>query len=204
MKRDLKNLNIDLLKETDLKEIIKKFKFPWTSSEATKAKWDAYFFEQKIGRRIVCLARWKDELIGYGSLLKDSKYPYFKASGIPEIHDVWISEEWRDHGFGRQLIGYLEFLAQKEKYQLVGIGVGLYEDYGRAQRLYIQLGYIPDGKGVTYQYHKASPGNSYPLDDDLVIWLIKKLPIISFEKDDYYLERQEEPIQKDEVILFRC
>ena len=41
-------------------------------------------------------------------------------------------------------------IAEKEvatKGDIVGIGVGLYEDYGPAQRLYIKRGYIPDGKG---------------------------------------------------------
>ncbi len=61
----------------------------------------------------------------------------------------------------------------------VGIGVGLYagEDggYGAAQRLYVNRGYIPDGKGITYNYKPAKPGVSYTLDDDLILWFIKKL-----------------------------
>ena len=36
-------------------------------------------------------------------------------------------------------------------------------------------GYIPEGKGVTYNYDHTIPGNSYPLDDDLVLWFTKKL-----------------------------
>jgi hypothetical protein len=73
-------------------------------------------------------------------------------------------------------------IAEKEaatKSEVVGIGVGLYagEDggYGSAQRLYVKRGYIPDGKGVTYNYQHTIPGNSYPLDDDLVLWFTKKL-----------------------------
>ncbi len=62
---------------------------------------------------------------------------------------------------------------------MVGIGVGLYagEDggYGAAQRLYVKRGYIPDGKGVTYNYHPTTPGNNYSLDDDLILWFTKKL-----------------------------
>lgn len=64
-------------------------------------------------------------------------------------------------------------------FRKMGIGVGLYagEDggYGEAQRLYIKRGYIPDGKGVTYNYQPAIPGNSYPLDDGLVLMCRKKL-----------------------------
>lgn len=176
MKADLENLKIEILQSNDLHEIVERFSFPWTSSEATKAKWETYFSEQTAGDRIACLARLEGQLIGYGSLLKDSKYPSFKSSGIPEIHDVWISEEYRGHGFGKQLICHLERLSQKENYPSVGLGVGLYKDYGRAQRLYIQLGYVPDGEGVTYKYQPVIPGDAYPVDDDLVIWLKKDLP----------------------------
>ena len=202
MKADSENLKIDILQSKDLHEIIERFSFPWTSSAATKAKWETYLSEQTAGTRIACLARLEGLLIGYGSLLKNSKYPSFKSSRIPEIHDVWISDEYRGHGFGKQLICHLERLAQKENYQSVGLGVGLYKDYGRAQKLYTQLGYVPDGGGVTYQYQATIPGNSYPLDDDFVIWLKKKLPTISSDGGVYYLERQEEPIPQDEQVLF--
>ena len=196
------SFKFDFLKEGDLEEIVERFTFPWTTPDATKTKWKTYFFEQQAGARIACLARLEGRLIGYGSLLRESKYSSFRSSGIPEIHDVWISDEYRGHGFGKQLICYLEKLAQKENYPLVGLGVGLYGDYGSAQRLYIKLGYIPDGEGVTYQYQKAIPGTSYPLDDDLVIWLKKKLPQASSDGKEYHLERQEEPIPQDEQVLF--
>lgn len=65
------------------------------------------------------------------------------------------------------------------KSEIIGIGVGLYAGadggYESAQRLYIKHGYIPDGKGITYNYELTIPGNSYPLDDDLVLWFTKKL-----------------------------
>ncbi|HCE6154635.1 TPA: N-acetyltransferase, partial [Legionella pneumophila] len=62
---------------------------------------------------------------------------------------------------------------------VVGIGVGLYGGhdggYGQAQRLYVNRGYIPDGLGVTYGYKPTVPGQTYPLDDDLILWFTKKL-----------------------------
>lgn len=183
-------IKIEMLQDKDLNELVNTFHFPWTSLEATNAKWHTYLSEQKTGNRVVCLAKWQDRLVGYGSLVKNSKYPNFRACQIPEIHDVWISDSHRGQGFGRQLISHLEWLAQKANYREIGIGVGLYKDYGRAQRLYIQLGYVPDGEGITYQYNSTVPGNSYSLDDDLVIWLKKKLPSFSTQKDSFYLERQ--------------
>lgn len=101
---------------------------------------------------------------------------YFKNEGIPEIHDVWVSEEHRGNGIGNRLVQYLEKLAQQENHKQIGIGVGLYKDYGRAQKLYVHLGYVPDGHGLTYKYQSIVPGDLYPIDDDLVIFLKKDLP----------------------------
>ena len=38
-----------------------------------------------------------------------------------------------------------------------------------------QLGYTPDGKGITYKHNAVIPGEKYPIDDDLILWLIKPL-----------------------------
>lgn len=58
---------------------------------------------------------------------------------------------------------------------MIGIGVGLYADYGAAQRLYPKLGYRPDGRGITYREHPVAPGSSVPVDDDLVLWMTRRL-----------------------------
>ena len=56
---------------------------------------------------------------------------------------------------------------------VVGLGVGLYRDYGPAQQLYVSRGYLPDGCGVTYQYKYIEPGATVTLDDDLILWFTK-------------------------------
>ncbi len=53
--------------------------------------------------------------------------------------------------------------------------MGLYRDYGPAQQLYFQLGYLPEGNGITYKGQPTTPGQSYPLDDHLILWLVKVL-----------------------------
>lgn len=73
------------------------------------------------------------------------------------------------------LIKWIEKLAVKEGYKQIGIGVGLYRDYGPAQQLYFQLGYVPEGSGITYKGQLTVAGQSYPLDDDLILWLTKPL-----------------------------
>ena len=52
--------------------------------------------------------------------------------------------------------------------------MGLYKDYGPAQKLYSKLGYSPDGNGITYKGQPAIAGQSYVLDDDLILWLTKR------------------------------
>ena len=56
-----------------------------------------------------------------------------------------------------------------------GIAFGLYADYGAAQRLYIKRGYVPDGRGLHYGVTPARPGQCYRLDDELVLYLLKRL-----------------------------
>jgi GNAT superfamily N-acetyltransferase len=158
----------------DLDPLITVYSFPWSTPQATKEKWKAYYQEQQENKRIVGILERDKKLLGYGSLLFQSKYPLFDK--IPEINDVWIHQAYRQQRLGTLLIKWLEELARHKGYKEVGIGVGLYADYGPAQRLYFQLGYRPDGKGLTYQYQTPTPGQAYPLDDELILWLKKTLP----------------------------
>ena len=171
----LNKLILHILQKEDLTDIIKTFTFPWSSLQATQEKWERYYTEQQTNIRTVCIAKIGDEFIGYGSLLNNTEYPEFKNFGIPEINDVWISAEYRGNGFGKRLVQYLEAIALKENHKQVGIGVGLYKDYGFAQKLYVRMGYVLDGNGVTYKYQPVTPGDSYPVDDDLIIWFKKDL-----------------------------
>lgn len=139
---------------------------------------EEYLKEQEAGERLVWVAHFKGAFAGYVTLKWQSQYPSFKAQNIPEIMDLNVLPSFRKMGIGILLLDAAEKEAAT-KSQIIGIGVGLYagEDggYGAAQRLYIKRGYIPDGKGVTYNYEPTIPGNSYPLDDDLVMWFTKKL-----------------------------
>ena len=139
---------------------------------------EEYLNEQEAGDRLVWVAHVQDEFAGYVTLKWQSQYPSFKEQNIPEIMDLNVLPSFRKMGIGSLLLD----TAEKEavvKFIYIGIGVGLYagEDggYGAAQRLYVKRGYMPDGQGVTYNYQPTIPGNSYPLDDDLVFWFTKKL-----------------------------
>lgn len=146
---------------------------PWATVQEIEDRWNKYFKEQQGNIRTVGVVEQGKEILGYGSLFLKSEYPHF--SNVPEINDVWIYEEYRNKGLGTKLISWLEAIAKHKGYAEIGIGFGLYADYGSAQKLYFRLGYAPDGYGVTYKYQATTPGESYPLDDELILWLKKKL-----------------------------
>jgi len=62
-----------------------------------------------------------------------------------------------------------------KKSPVAGIGVGMTADYGAAQRMYVLRGYIPDGRGLHYKDHYPVYGETVTVDDDLALYLTKKL-----------------------------
>ncbi len=159
----------------DIAKIVSRYSFPWSTREKTQQTWDTYYHEQQNGTRTVAIIEKNNEILGYGSLLRKSECPFFASTNIPEVNAIWIDENHRRQGLGKALIKWIEVLAIQEGYTQIGIGVGLYQDYGPAQKLYFQLGYIPDGNGITYKGQPTIPGQTYPLDDDLLLWLVKSL-----------------------------
>lgn len=139
---------------------------------------EGYLKESELGARLVWVAFMNDQFAGYITLKWQSQYQLFKEQNIPEIIDLNVLPNFRKMGIGSHLLDIAENEASK-RVNMIGIGVGLYagEDggYGPAQRLYVKRGYIPDGKGVTYNYQPTIPGNQYLLDDDLILWFTKKL-----------------------------
>lgn len=164
------------LTEEDIKAIVSSFHQIGWNKPASLFK--EYLKEQELGARIVWVAHFHEQFAGYITLKWQSKYPSFKAQNIPEIMDLNVLPSFRKMGVGSLLLDRAEKEAATRS-DTIGIGVGLYAGadggYGSAQRLYVKRGYIPDGKGVTYNYQLTIPGNSYPLDDDLVLWFTKKL-----------------------------
>lgn len=169
------NVIIRNLQAEDINKIANTFTFPWSSFEATLKLWEQWFKEQQEGIRTVCVLERQNQFLGYGSLLRVSEYPYFREKNIPDVSAIWIDEPFRRHGLGKKLIEHLESIARHEAYKTIGIGVGLYKDYGPAQKLYFKMGYQPDGNGITYKGNWVVPGAQHPVDDDLLIWLSKPL-----------------------------
>jgi len=73
------------------------------------------------------------------------------------------------------LMDAAEQLARDCGIATLGITVGLFDEYGPAQRLYGGRGYIPDGRGACRGHRPLSKGTQVVMDDDLIIWLTKDL-----------------------------
>jgi hypothetical protein len=57
----------------------------------------------------------------------------------------------------------------------VCLGVGLHRDYGAAQRMYVKRGFVPDGSGLWWQGKNLEPYADLKNDDEVVIYMSKKL-----------------------------
>jgi GNAT superfamily N-acetyltransferase len=136
--------------------------------------YERYLAEQSAGARVVHLAFADGMFAGYVTVLWQSHYPPFREAGIPEINDFNVLPLFRRQGIGGRLMDAAEQTIAGRS-AVVGIGVGLYADYGAAQRMYVRRGYVPDGRGVTYDNVPVVPGASVPVDDDLVLWFTKQL-----------------------------
>ena len=166
-------LSIRLLASSDIPIIVDGFaNSGWTTKPANVFK--QYLDEQHDNNRACFVAFLDNEFAGYVTLKWHADYKKFAKDNIPEISDLNVLPNFRCNSIGSALIEKCEKLAAG-KSDYVGIGVGLYPDYGLAQRLYIKRGYIPDGHGATYNNKYVIPGKEYPLDDDLVLWFTKKI-----------------------------
>lgn len=137
--------------------------------------WERYLAEQREGRRVILVAWGPDHPVGYGTLAWISDYGPFRSRGIAEINNLSVAQDSRRQGIATALIGRLEGVARSRGQTRIGLGVGLYGDYGSAQRLYARLGFEPDGEGVTYHGRRVEPGAQVCVDDDLILWLSKTL-----------------------------
>ena len=133
-----------------------------------------YYSEQKNGDLICLVANVDNNDIGYLTICWKSSYDSFNRRAIPEIKDLNVLTHYRGKGYGARLMTHAEEIIS-EKSDFAGIGVGLYSDYGIAQRMHVRRGYIPDGLGLMYKYQKVDPGSRVKVDDDLTIMLTKRL-----------------------------
>lgn len=138
------------------------------------AQYQRYLDEQTADQRPVLVARLDGEFAGYVTVLWEPDYPPFRKTGIPEIQDFNVLPQFRRRGIGSALMDAAEALIATRS-ATAGIGVGLYPDYGPAQRLYVLRGYLPDGRGIASETVQVRPGQVVRVDDDLALYFTRDL-----------------------------
>jgi ribosomal protein S18 acetylase RimI-like enzyme len=165
-------IRIRLLEPADVEPILAAFQAAdWPRRRETLER---YLAEQDEGVRTVLVAVEGTVICGYGTVCWEPDYPPFVAAGIPEIQDLNVLPPFRRRGIATRLMDEAERRIG-ERGGVAGIGVGLYDDYGPAQRMYVLRGYVPDGRGASHRNLPVRGGETVRADDDLVIHLTKSL-----------------------------
>lgn len=138
------------------------------------AQYERYLAEQEAGERDVFVAWVEDGFAGYVTINWHPEYPPFRAEGIPVIEDFNVLPAFRRRGIGSALMDAAEAKG-RSRVAMIGIGVGLDPNYGPAQRMYVRRGYVPDGRGITWQNRTVAYRDQVLVDDDLVLWFTRSL-----------------------------
>lgn len=141
---------------------------------ATVEKYEMRLKHQAEGKAISLVAEYGGKIAGYINIYPNSEWGAFANQGYPEIVDFGVLEKYRRKGIGAKLMEVAEQIAA-EYSDMVYLGVGMHHGYGSAQRMYVKRGYIPDGTGVWYGDKVCEPYTDCCNDDDLVLYLSKKL-----------------------------
>ncbi len=134
---------------------------------------ERFLTEQDRGERIVLVAYSDEDFAGYVTIKWQSDYPPFAEKAIPEINDLRVLPDFRRRGIASALLNEAEKRIF-ERSRIAGIGVGMYSDYGAAQRMYVLCGYVPDGLGLFHKGQHVRPGQEVCVDDDLILYFTKE------------------------------
>ena len=141
------------------------------------AKFEGRLRDQSEGKAVALVAEVEGKPVGYINVYPnapDMNNGVFGGRVLPEIVDFGVLEPYRRRGVGSRLMDVAEQIAGQYA-DTVYLGVGLHSGYGSAQRMYVKRGYIPDGSGVWYHDRVCAPYAPCVNDDDLILYLSKKL-----------------------------
>ena len=165
-------IHIRLFDSKDIAEITKAFEELGWNKPASQ--YERYRAEQVVGMRDVYVARTTGQFAGYLTICWKSSYEPFRKANIPEITDFNVLPKFRRMGIGTRLMDKAEDEIARVS-PIAGIGVGMTPEYGAAQKLYALRGYVPDGLGLYWKNHPVAYGEVVQVDDDLALYLTKKL-----------------------------
>ena len=143
----------------------------WGSRRAVLEK---YYREQADGTRYVVFAEMDGKAVGYATLLRNDPHGPFANQNLPVVNDFNVLECCQGHGVGSGILDRIEAYAATFS-DVITLGVGMHPGYGSAQRLYAKRGYIPDGSGLWYRDRLLAMNEECCNNDDLVLYLSKKL-----------------------------
>ncbi len=138
------------------------------------AQYERYYAEQDAGERDVLVAEVAGVFVGYVTVVWRSEYQPFDERAIPEIVDLNVLIAFQRRGIASALLDAAEARIAVRS-SVAGIGVGMTADYGAAQMLYVRRGYVPDGRGLAYHARTLHYGDATIVDDDLVLYLTKRV-----------------------------
>ncbi|MBQ8200556.1 MAG: GNAT family N-acetyltransferase [Clostridia bacterium] len=130
--------------------------------------------DQQAGRSVALVAEYQGRVAGYINVYRQALDGPDAFRALPEIVDFGVFIPFRNHGVGTRLMDAAEDIAAAWS-DTVCLAVGLHSGYGSAQRMYVKRGYVPDGSGVWYQGRVCGEYDPCCNDDDLVLFLSKKL-----------------------------
>ena len=164
----MNRIKIRSMKKTDIQIISQ----GWESGREIMKR---YFLQQNSGARDVFIVEYDGEIAARVTIKWVSKYIFFKDNNIPEIKDLQTFSKFRKRGIATLLMDKAEARVKEKGYKTIGLGVGLYSDYGTAQKMYIKRGYNFDGMGINYDNKIVKPGSNVCVDDSLCICMTKEI-----------------------------
>lgn len=167
-------ITIRLINESDPAIIAEAFREQGWNKPA--GQYEDYLAEQQKGDRVTLIAEADGFFAGYVNVLWKSYYPPFREQDIPEINDFNVLIKYRRMGIGSALMDKAEAVIH-ERSSVAGIGVGIFSSYGNAQILYVNRGYVPDGKGIFSGEEHVQYGESIVVNDDVALYLTKTLSL---------------------------
>ena len=136
--------------------------------------YEKYYREQQEGERLVFIPELQGAVKGQCTLVLHPATGPWAGMGVPEISDFTVFFDVHHRGIGNKLLDVAESEAAGIADTVI-LAVGIHSGYGPAQRIYAKRGYIPDGTGVWYQGKVLDQYAPCVNDDDLVLFLSKKL-----------------------------
>lgn len=162
----------DFLDDADQAEVIG-FLTDWVTGDAAASQ--AHLADHPDGSGTTLIARRAGQIAGIVTMRWTSNDPAFAEHSIPLVHQLAVAPDFRRSGVATALMESIEQLARARGRQTVGITVGLFDEYGPAQRLYAKRGYLPDGRGVCQGTVPLQRGQVVRMDHDIILWLTKEL-----------------------------